>query len=82
MARANQFEKHRKWMIRNYAYTLVAASARIVTPMCMLIYLSGHGDQTGGGVQAILQQVLEVNIWVGLVLNMIISEWIVLKKSK
>ncbi len=81
-AREKQFEAHRLWMIRNYAFTLVAASARIVTPICILIYLAGHRGQMDGSVEAVLRQVLEVNIWLGTVLNVVISEWIIVKRFK
>ncbi|WP_409346740.1 DUF2306 domain-containing protein [Paenibacillus sp. MBLB4367] len=76
-ARQKRFEAHGVWMTRNYAVTLVAASARIVTPICILIYLAGHRDMPFQGVEPILKQVLEVNIWVGLVVNVVIAEWMI-----
>ncbi|WP_282935523.1 DUF2306 domain-containing protein [Paenibacillus sp. RC67] len=76
-ARKKSFEAHGVWMIRNYAITLVAASARIVTPLCLLIYLLLHRGIPFQGVEPILNQVLEVNIWIGLVANIIIAEWMI-----
>jgi len=81
-ARLGQFGRHGVWMVRNYSLTLVAASARLLTPFCILIYLAGHGSQTGGDVAAILKQVLEINIWVGLAANLVVAEWIILSKIK
>jgi len=69
-------------MIRNYSMTLVAASARLLTPLCILIYLAGQGGQSSGGVAAVLKQVLEINIWVGLAANLVIAEWVVLSRFK
>lgn len=74
--RKKSFEEHRLWMIRNYAITLVASTARIVTPICILIFLLGQEGSKGQGVQFVLDNVLEVNIWLGLVINIVISEWI------
>jgi len=64
-------------MIRNYAVTLVAAIARLITPLCILIYLTGHRDMPFHGIEPILRQILEVNIWVRLVINIIIAEWMI-----
>lgn len=77
-ARLGRFVEHKRWMIRNYALTLVAASARLLTPLCILIYLAGHGLQPGGGIAAVLEPVLEINIWIGLVVNVVIAEWALL----
>ncbi|WP_028548553.1 DUF2306 domain-containing protein [Paenibacillus sp. UNC451MF] len=81
-ARKKRFEAHGVWMIRNYAVTLVAASARLVTPLCILIYLTLHRGMSFQGFEPILNQVLEVNIWVGLVVNVIIAEWMIVNRFK
>lgn len=81
-ARRKQFEAHRVWMIRNYALTLVAASARLLTPICILVYLAGHRSEPFQGVRPILEHVLEVNIWFGLAVNFAISEWIIINRIK
>lgn len=81
-ARRKQFHAHGVWMTRNYAMTLVAASARLLTPICILVYIATHRNEPFQGVQPILEQVLEVNIWVGLVVNLIISEWIIINRLK
>lgn len=77
-ARLGRFDDHRAWMVRNYALTLVAASARLLTPFCILIYLAGHG---GHSAAAVVKQVLEINIWVGLAANLVIAEWMILIKK-
>ena len=81
-ARQRKFMDHGIWMTRNYAITLVAATARIVTPVCILIYLAGHTGIPFQGVEAILNQVLEINIWVGLVVNIVITEWVIIHRIK
>ncbi|GAA3400734.1 DUF2306 domain-containing protein [Paenibacillus hodogayensis] len=79
-ARSKQFDAHGVWMTRNYALTLVAASARLVTPICILVYIAGHRNEPFQGVPAILEQVLEVNIWIGLIVNFAITEWILINR--
>ncbi|MFC5401358.1 DUF2306 domain-containing protein [Cohnella soli] len=79
-ARRKKFDAHGVWMIRNYAMTLVAASARLVTPICILVYAVGHRNEPFQGVEAILEHVLEVNIWLGLVVNIAIAEWVIIRR--
>jgi uncharacterized membrane protein len=81
-ARCKQFDAHSVWMTRNYAMTLVAPSARLVTSICLLVYILGHWNEPFLGVPVILEHVLEVNIWVGMVVNFIISEWIIINRRK
>lgn len=81
-ARQRRFDEHRIWMIRNYAITLVAATARLVTPVCILIFILGGKNTEGGGVEFVLEHVLEVNIWLALVVNMVIAEWLVVQPFK
>ena len=79
-ARQRKFAAHGVWMTRNYAVTLVAATARLVTPLCIVIYLAGHQDLPFEGIEPILNHVLEVNIWVGLVVNVVIAEWLIIHR--
>lgn len=81
-AQRKQFDAHGVWMTRNFALTLVAVTARIVTPICILVYIAGHRNEPFQDVPAILEHVLEVNIWVGLIVNFVISEWIIINRLK
>lgn len=76
-----RYEEHRIWMIRNYAVTLTAITARLIVPVCILAYLSLHGFKLVGGREQMVSTILEVNIWIGLVLNLIFAEWMILKKQ-
>jgi len=78
-ARRRQFAEHGVWMIRSYAVTLVAATARIVTPLCILFYIANKG-LPDGGVEVVLAHVMEVNIFLGMVINILITEWLIVKK--
>lgn len=69
-------------MVRNYSLTLVAASARLPYSILHPDHLAGHGSQSVGGVAAVVKEVLEINIWVGLTANLVIAEWIILSRIK
>jgi len=76
-----RYEEHQIWMIRNYAVTLTAITARLIVPVCILAYLSFNGFKLVGGREQMVSTILEVNIWIGLVLNLIFVEWMILKKQ-
>ncbi|RTE04372.1 DUF2306 domain-containing protein [Paenibacillus whitsoniae] len=68
--------QHRRWMVRSYAITLVAITARLVVPLCILFYLIFHGFHLPeGGRERMVAEILNVNIWLGLLINVIIVEW-------
>ncbi|WP_088043121.1 DUF2306 domain-containing protein [Bacillus sp. EAC] len=70
--------EHRKWMIRSFGITLVAVSGRVIVPILLLIYALLNGFNLPGGREQMVEEVLNVNIWVGLLLNIMIVEWIIL----
>ena len=75
--RRGDVQGHRDWMIRNYAVTLVAVTARLVVPMLMLLYGAARGFSVPGGVPEIVEAVLEVNIWLGIIVNVMLAERVI-----
>lgn len=67
-------------MIRSFSITLVAVSARALVPILLLAYCILNGFTLSEGRNKIVEEVLNVNIWVGIELNFIIVEWFILKK--
>jgi uncharacterized membrane protein len=74
------FKEHRIWMIRSFSLTLVAVSGRLIVPVLLLTYYVLNDFSLPGGREKMVEEVLNVNIWVGIVLNFMIVEWIVLRK--
>jgi uncharacterized membrane protein len=79
--RRRDVRAHRIWMMRNYAVTLVAITARVIVPLCMLLYLALRGFSVSEGVPRIVEDVLQVNIWLGIVLNLMVAEWVIGRKK-
>lgn len=75
-----RFNEHRVWMIRSFGITLVAVSARLLVPLLLLAYYILSGLTLPGGRAQMIEEVLNINIWVGLLLNFIIIEWVILAK--
>lgn len=71
-----KFEEHRKWMVRSFAITLVAVCARLLTPLLFLTYIANNGFSFAGfSREAMIETVLNVNIWPAIIVNLIIVEW-------
>jgi hypothetical protein len=77
-----RFDDHRIWMIRSFGITLVAVSGRILVPLLLLSFFTLNGFTVPGGREKMIEEVLKVNIWIGIVLNFIIVEWLILPKLK
>nr|WP_255654338.1 DUF2306 domain-containing protein [Cohnella sp. REN36] len=78
--RRKQHAAHGLWMLRSYAVTLVAATARIVTPFCIAIYAATHGGLPPGGVRSVVSLMLDFNIWLALLINLLAVEWVIAKR--
>ncbi|MFC7442018.1 hypothetical protein [Laceyella putida] len=75
--------RHRIWMIRNYALTLVAASARVLSPFSILFFVLFHGGSFGNNpYDYVFTKVLESGLWCGIVCNLVIVEWMVIRKRQ
>ncbi|MEH7452953.1 hypothetical protein V7178_10770, partial [Gottfriedia acidiceleris] len=61
--------------------TLVAVSGRVLVPFILLAYFLLNGLHIPGGRELMVEEALNVNIWVGLLINLIIIEWIILKRK-
>ncbi|KRF08018.1 hypothetical protein ASG89_16400 [Paenibacillus sp. Soil766] len=78
-----QLAQHRIWMMRSYAVTLVAVSARVVVPICILLYLAMHGFHLSeGGREQMVAEILNINVWFGLIINLVVVEWYLLRWMK
>ncbi|WP_308637208.1 DUF2306 domain-containing protein [Paenibacillus silvisoli] len=74
--------EHRVWMIRSFGITLVAVCARVIVPALLLVYGVLHGFELPGGREGMIEDILRVNIWTALVLDVVIVEWVVLSKNR
>ncbi len=77
-----RFEEHRQWIMRSFGFTLVAVIARLLVPILLLTYYVLNGFSLPGGREKMVEEVLNVNIGVGIILNLVIVEWLILRKKK
>lgn len=76
-ARSRRFATHREWMIRNYAITYLAVTARLWVPILMLVQLPVLGSRYGGDVNALVDASIPVGQWLSWVVNLIVAEVII-----
>ncbi|GCE51146.1 putative membrane protein [Thermosporothrix hazakensis] len=80
--RQRRIQDHRTWMIRNYAITLVAAMARVMSVFSVLLLLPQRNTTFAGHFDLLLAQAMETGFWIALVLNILFAEWLILSRRK
>nr|WP_240548376.1 DUF2306 domain-containing protein [Paenibacillus lignilyticus] len=76
-----RFDEHRKWMIRSYGITLVAVCARLAVPLLLLTYGLLNGFSLPAGREGMIEEILKVNIWTAIIIDLVIVEWVILTKQ-
>lgn len=61
---------HRAWMVRLYAVTFFAITARVVTPLLMLALL----PVAGGGPEQLAEEAVPFGQWLGWIVNLTVAE--------
>ncbi|RAP73510.1 hypothetical protein DL346_27445 [Paenibacillus montanisoli] len=73
--------RHRIWMIRSFGMTLVAVCARLLVPVLLLAYCLLNGFELPAGREGMIEDVLRVNVWTAIILDIVIVEWIILSRN-
>jgi Predicted membrane protein (DUF2306). len=76
------WQSHKQWMIRSFAMTLTAVSARAMVPLLILMYLLLHQFSLPDGRMGMIEEILNNNIWAALIVNLIIVEWFLRKAGR
>lgn len=65
---------HRAWMIRLYAVTFFAITARIVVPILFVLQLPVLGSWYDGDVERAMEATIPVGQWLGWIVNLAVAE--------
>ncbi|WP_165423057.1 DUF2306 domain-containing protein [Ktedonosporobacter rubrisoli] len=79
--RQRKITQHYTWMVRNYALTLVAVVARIIVPLSILVRVLRGQLSLPINISQVLDTTLGAGIWLALVLNLVLAEWLILQKT-
>jgi uncharacterized membrane protein len=69
------------WLFTCWKGYRTAVSGRIMVPFLLLTYYILNDFFLPGGREKMIEEVLNVNIWVGLIINFIVVEGVILRKG-
>jgi uncharacterized membrane protein YozB (DUF420 family) len=75
--RRREVVRHQEWMTRLYALTLFAITARMVTPILLLVQVPVMDSRYGGDVQAAVAASIPYGQWLGWIVNLVVAELII-----
>jgi uncharacterized membrane protein YozB (DUF420 family) len=75
--RAGDVVRHREWMVRLYAVTFFAITARLVTPLLLLAQAPIMQSRYDGDVQTAVSASIPYGQWLGWIVNLAVAEWII-----
>jgi uncharacterized membrane protein YozB (DUF420 family) len=69
--------RHREWMLRLYALTFFAITARMVTPLLLLAQAPVMQSRYGGDVPAAVEASIPYGQWLGWILDLAVAELVI-----
>ncbi|PSK93661.1 putative membrane protein DUF2306 [Murinocardiopsis flavida] len=81
-ARRRDFATHQEWMMRNYALTFLAVTARAVAPLILLAQAPFLDSLYGGSLDAAIAATIPIGQWLGWIINLIIAEALIRARRK
>jgi uncharacterized membrane protein len=75
-ARRRDFAAHRAWMLRNYALTFLAVTARVLVPVLLLVQLP-----FGGADPARVPELIPIGQTLGWIVNLALVELFIVRRS-
>ena len=79
-ARRRDFATHRAWMMRNYALTFLAVTARVVAPLLLVAQLPVLDSWYGGSVDAAIAATIPIGQWLGWIVNLAVVEILIRRR--
>lgn len=77
-ARRRDFDGHRDWMMRNYALTFLAVTARVLVPLLLLVQVPFRRAEAMG---ELANSMIPVGQTLGWVVNLIVVERIIRRRG-
>ncbi|AGL17578.1 DUF2306 domain-containing protein [Actinoplanes sp. N902-109] len=78
-ARRHDYTRHREWMLRNYALTFLAVTARILVPLLLLLRLPFSGDDATP-VAEVVPTLIPIGQTAGWIVNLAIAEVLIRRR--
>ncbi|SIS14788.1 Predicted membrane protein [Microbispora rosea] len=78
-ARRRDFDSHRDWMMRNYALTFLAVTARVLVPLLLLVQIPFRGADPGS-MGELATSVIPIGQTLGWIVNLVVVETIIRRR--
>ncbi|MEU7913034.1 DUF2306 domain-containing protein [Microbispora bryophytorum] len=78
-ARRRDFDSHRNWMMRNYALTFLAVTARVLVPLLLLVQLPFRGADPGS-MGELATSLIPIGQTLGWVVNLVVVETVIRRR--
>ncbi|WP_329369823.1 DUF2306 domain-containing protein [Streptomyces sp. NBC_00669] len=79
-ARRRDFEAHRSWMARNYAFTFLAVTARVVVPLLLLAQLPFRGTAERASFGNEAHDLIPVGQTLGWIVDLAVAEVLIRRR--
>ncbi|MBD3144267.1 DUF2306 domain-containing protein [Microbispora bryophytorum] len=80
-ARRRDFDSHRNWMMRNYALTFLAVTARVIVPLLLLVQIPFRGADPGS-MGELATSMIPIGQTLGWVVNLVVVETIIRRRQR
>ncbi|MFI7032570.1 DUF2306 domain-containing protein [Microbispora rosea] len=78
-ARRRDFDSHRDWMMRNYALTFLAVTARVLVPLLLLVQIPFRGADPGS-MGELATSLIPIGQTLGWIVNLVVVETIIRRR--
>ncbi|MEU8058451.1 DUF2306 domain-containing protein [Microbispora bryophytorum] len=78
-ARRCDFDSHRNWMMRNYALTSLAVTARVLVPLLLPVQLPFRGADPGS-MGELATSLIPIGQTLGWVVNLVVVETVIRRR--
>jgi uncharacterized membrane protein len=75
--RAGRLADHRAWMIRTYALTFFAMTARMVVPVLIAVQMPFQADRSPGAVRELVAGTIPYGQWLGWIIDLAVAEYVI-----
>jgi uncharacterized membrane protein YozB (DUF420 family) len=80
--RQHRVADHRAWMIRTYALTFFAMTARMVVPLLIVVQMPFQDDRSAAAVRSLVDRTIPYGQWLGWVLDLAVAEYVVRRSRR
>ena len=68
---------HREWMIRTYALTFFAMTARLVVPVLLAVQMPFQSDRSPVAVRELVEGTIPYGQWAGWIIDLAVAEYVI-----